>query len=109
MHIFNDMILLLRKENEGVPHLAKKLLLDSASFVHAKKHLKYCKNLVFVCGSTQSLHLEFATSADSELFSEYLENQIAKLREIEEDKRLRFSENETRKKNMNKFKVSKWH
>jgi hypothetical protein len=108
VHTFNDMLIVLKKHGESTPQMGKRILLDHTSYVTRKRHLKYSKNMVMVCGFKQSTHLKFDTPADMNVFVDNVQSIINSLRAREDDKRQRFSENETKKHNVAKFKVSKW-
>jgi len=84
------MVIILSKGSND-SQLLKRIVLDHTSYILRKRHLKYSKNMVFVCGSTQSAHLKFDNPADMGLFIENIKNIIRTLQSKEEDKRLRFS------------------
>ena len=68
LHTFNDLLIVLKKNHTDVPSLEKRIFLDHSSYVRRKAHLKYSKNMVYLCGANQSAHLEFDSPADMRLF-----------------------------------------
>lgn len=85
------MILILSKTYNDSPQLLKRVAIDHTSYILRKRHLKYSKNMVFLCGATQSVHLKFENPADMGLFIENIKNIIRSLQTKEDDKRQRFS------------------
>jgi hypothetical protein len=62
------IIVLKKKKEEGESTMWKRILLDPTSYVKLKNNQKYYKNMVFLCGSFQSVHLQFDSPADRNLF-----------------------------------------
>lgn len=63
------MIIVLKyHNNEEIPKLWKRINIDHMSFAIPKNDLKYYKNMVLLCGSDQSAHLQFDSPADRRLF-----------------------------------------
>ena len=75
------MIVVLKKNNTDTPTLEKRIMLDNASYLRRKIHLKYSKNMVYICGVNQSTHLLFDSPADINLFCEQIQKIIANLQE----------------------------
>jgi len=54
------MLLITKKNKDGkTDEVYKRLELNQTSFAAEKYHLKYSKNIVFVCGNCESVHLAF--------------------------------------------------
>jgi len=54
------MLLLVKKdENENMDKIYKRLNLNQTSYAVKKTNLKHYKNIVFVCGTHESVHLAF--------------------------------------------------
>ena len=64
--------------------------------------------MVLLCGAVQAAHFKFDTPADLNLFIENINFIIGELKVKEDDKRQRYVEQDTRRNNMAKIKVSKW-
>jgi hypothetical protein len=83
-HTLSDMLIVLSKGNSDSQNLLKRIALDHTSYVLRKRHLKYSKNMIFLCGATQSVHLKFDNPADMGLFIENVKNIIRSLQSKEE-------------------------
>ena len=78
-HTFNDMVIILKKNITDTPTMEKRIMLDNTSYIRKKYHLKYSKNMVFLCGINQSTHLLFDSPADMNLFIEQIQKIIRNL------------------------------
>jgi hypothetical protein len=71
VYAFNDMLLIVRKTKDAkTDEVYKRLELNQTSFAARKQHLKHFKNMVFVCGSSDSVHLSFDIQGDADYFYE---------------------------------------
>ena len=50
IHLFSDMIVVLKKGEGKQLEMWKKIVLDEYSYVIEKEHLKYFKYMVMICG-----------------------------------------------------------
>jgi len=102
------MLLLLRNAGNDNQQLWKRIMMDHTSFIYRKPDLKHARNMVLVCGASQATHFKFDSPAGLNRFIENANSIIGQLRIKEEDKRQRYLEQDTRKNNIAKIKVSKW-